>query len=118
MGRQQAPIPASASKRELASADATLQWPFGLVRRRFGWKQFCCKACLYNYLSRTTHEADRCRSWLKFFGSQGMTHARSVEYSVGPDSKRMKGSCTPCFIGSQNPINPHSRALPLWGQLP
>ena len=38
---------------------------FGLVRHRFGWKQFCCKACLDNYLSGTTHEADRSRSWLE-----------------------------------------------------
>jgi hypothetical protein len=39
---------------------------FGLVRRRFGWKQFCCKACMDNYLSRTTREAHRSRSWLEF----------------------------------------------------
>ena len=57
---------------------------FGLVRHRFGWKQFCCKACLDNYLSRTTHEAVSLQELARVFGSQGMTHARSVEYSVGP----------------------------------
>lgn len=66
MGRQQAPIPASASKRIGKRRCDMCNGRFGLVRHRFGWKQFCCKACLDNYLSRTTHEADRSRSWLEF----------------------------------------------------
>ena len=39
---------------------------FGLVRHRFGWKQFCCKACLDSYLSDTMREAHRSRHWLDF----------------------------------------------------
>ena len=35
---------------------------FGLVRHRFGWKQFCCKACLDTYLTCTTREAHRCQA--------------------------------------------------------
>jgi hypothetical protein len=36
------------------------------VRHRFGWKQFCCKACLDTYLACTTREAHRSRHWLEF----------------------------------------------------
>src|SRR5262249_62311773 len=39
---------------------------FGLVRHRFGWKQFCCKACLDKYLSDTTREAQRSKHWLEY----------------------------------------------------
>jgi hypothetical protein len=39
---------------------------FGLVRHRFGWKQFCCKACLDSYLIDTMGEAHRSRRWLEF----------------------------------------------------
>jgi hypothetical protein len=39
---------------------------YRFVRHRFGWKQFCCKACLDTYLTRTTREAHRSRSWLEF----------------------------------------------------
>jgi hypothetical protein len=39
---------------------------FGLVRYRFGWKQFCCKACLDSYLSDAVREAHRSRHWLDF----------------------------------------------------
>ena len=39
---------------------------FGLVRHRFGRKQFCCKACLDSYLSDTMREAHRSRHWLDF----------------------------------------------------
>jgi hypothetical protein len=58
--------PVSASKRIGKRRCDMCNGRFGLVRHRFGWKQFCCKACLDNYLSRTTHEADRSRSWLEF----------------------------------------------------
>jgi hypothetical protein len=43
-----------------------VKWTLGLVRHRFGWKQFCCKACLDTYLTSTTREAHRSRSWLEF----------------------------------------------------
>ena len=43
---------------------------FGLVRHRFGWKQFCCKACLDKYLSDTTREAQRSKHWLEFLAGK------------------------------------------------
>ena len=35
-------------------------------RARFGWKQFCCKACLDSYLSDIMRQAHRSRHWLDF----------------------------------------------------
>ena len=53
------PFPPSASKRIGKRRCDRCYCCFSLVRQRFGLKQFCCKACLENYLSCTTREAHR-----------------------------------------------------------
>ena len=56
-----------AAQKALVNDDATCaKVVFVLVRHRFGWKQFCCKACLDKYLSDTTREAQRSKHWLEF----------------------------------------------------
>ena len=59
-------IPASVTKRNSKRSCDMCNGRFGLVRQRFGWKQFCCKACLDNYLSRNLREAYRSNRRLEF----------------------------------------------------
>jgi hypothetical protein len=60
----------SASKRRCDKCNGR----FGLVRHRFAWKQFCCKACLDRYLSDASREALRSSHWLDFLAHKGKSN--------------------------------------------
>jgi hypothetical protein len=59
-------VPGYASKKIAKRQCDMCNGRFGLVRQRFGYKQFCCKACLDDYRSCVLRGAHRSRRWLEF----------------------------------------------------
>jgi len=41
---------------------------FGLIRRRFAFKQFCSKECVEKYKADTDHKTSRFKRWTDFLG--------------------------------------------------
>jgi hypothetical protein len=42
------------------------QRPFGLVRQKFGFKQFCSKRCVQRYQADTERRMSRLKGWTDF----------------------------------------------------